>query len=160
MAPPVVIRPILPAVPSTNQRFPSGPAAMPSGRPLGTGNSLTAPAGVIRPIWLARNSVNQRFPSAPAATKLTSASDGRLNSVTPPVGPIRPIWFAVSSVNQRLPSGPAAMPSGEPAAPAGSGNSVTVGIAADDTARLTDRRSDTVRSTMGRSYLVIFHSQL
>ena len=48
--------PILPALYSVNQRLPSGPAVMPSGRPaaVGTGNSVMAwVAGLIIPIWLA-----------------------------------------------------------------------------------------------------------
>src|SRR5436309_1598017 len=68
MTPAGVIRPILPAVDSVNQRAPSGPAAMPPGLLLavGTVNSVMTPAGVIRPILLPMVSVNQRFPSGPA----------------------------------------------------------------------------------------------
>src|SRR4030088_451762 len=54
---------------STNQRLPSGPATIPRGlldRPLGIGNSVTAPAGVIRPIRPTPASVNQMLPSGPA----------------------------------------------------------------------------------------------
>jgi hypothetical protein len=68
VVPAVVIRPILLANCSVNQRLPSGPTAMPHG-PLwgvGTGNSMMAPVGVIRPILAAEYSVNQMLPSGPA----------------------------------------------------------------------------------------------
>ena len=44
MTPAVVMRPILPAVNSVNQRLPSGPAAICSGTPpaVGIGNSVTS----------------------------------------------------------------------------------------------------------------------
>ena len=69
MVPEVVIRPMLlmSFKASVNQRFPSGPAEMPSVKlTVGTGNSVTAPVGVIRPILKRLFSVNQRFPSGPA----------------------------------------------------------------------------------------------
>ena len=72
IAPAGVIRPMALVVPaSVNHRFPSGPAAMPSGmlpgfRPLE--NSVIAPAGVMRPMALVVPwSANHRFPSGPAA---------------------------------------------------------------------------------------------
>ena len=79
-----------------NQRLPSGPAAIPSGK-LSAGmpaeNSVTTPAGVIRPIRLPSSSVNQRLPSGPAVI-----SSGALpavmpaeNSVMTPAVVIRPI---------------------------------------------------------------------
>src|SRR5574337_228090 len=72
--PAVVIRPTLLALKaaSGNQRAPSGPAVMPSGRLLGAsppgGNSVMTPPVVIRPILLALvlSSVNQSAPSGPA----------------------------------------------------------------------------------------------
>src|SRR5438128_12619752 len=62
-------RPILLAEYSVNHRLPSGPAAMPTGKPptVGTGNSVIAPEVVIRPILLAKGSVNHNAPSEPAA---------------------------------------------------------------------------------------------
>ena len=64
MTPAVVIRPILLASLSANQRAPSGPAAIPVELPPLV-NSVITPAVVIRPILLP--SVNQRAPSGPAA---------------------------------------------------------------------------------------------
>src|SRR5580692_3408091 len=62
-APAGVMRPILPAIGSVNQRLPSGPDVMEYGSPA-TGNSVTTPAVLARPImpW---PSVNQMFPSGP-----------------------------------------------------------------------------------------------
>src|SRR5579872_3114401 len=62
-----VMRPILFAVISTNQRFPSGPCTMPYGPAFlsGSGNSTTAPSVLMRPILPAALSVNQRLPSGP-----------------------------------------------------------------------------------------------
>src|SRR5690349_19826296 len=70
--PPMVIRPILLAVPanSVNQRLPSGPVVMPTGLAMAVGmeNSVMVPFGVLRPILLAllQYSVNQRLPSGPS----------------------------------------------------------------------------------------------
>src|SRR3989442_10404773 len=67
-----VIRPILLAVDSVNQRLPSGPPVMPPGLlPMGMGNSkmnagITGLGGVVNPTWLCPGSVNQRLPPAPA----------------------------------------------------------------------------------------------
>ena len=85
MTPAGVIRPISLLIKSVNQRFPSGPATIPTGSesPPGIGNSVMTPAGVIRPILLAFSSVNQRFPSGPAAM---------------PPGPL-PAVVTVNSVN-------------------------------------------------------------
>jgi hypothetical protein len=72
MSPAVVMRPILPASRSVNQRFASDPVAMPPGelRAVGMSNSpVTTPAVVIRPILLPPYSVNQRLPSGPAAIR-------------------------------------------------------------------------------------------
>ena len=64
----VVIRPILLALFSANQRLPSGPAVIPSGLLLavGIGNAEKLPLGVMRPMTLPASSVNQRLPSGPA----------------------------------------------------------------------------------------------
>src|SRR5260221_559641 len=82
--PAVVMRPILAVVPasSVNQRLPSGPAVMPSGRLAGTGNKVMLPLGVMRPIAPAL-SVNQRLPSGPAVMP-KAVPEGTLNSVTVP----------------------------------------------------------------------------
>ena len=102
-----VIRPILFALFSANQRFPSGPRVIPLGTlpPVGMGNSVTTPAGVIRPIWLPVSSVNHRFPSGPALMPAgLPVGVGIGNSVIAPVVVMRPI--AAASVNQIAPSGP------------------------------------------------------
>jgi hypothetical protein len=54
---------------STNQRFPSGPAVMPSGKFAGIGNenSVMLPDVVIRPTKFPVRAVNQRLLSGPAA---------------------------------------------------------------------------------------------
>src|SRR5258708_6400989 len=66
-APLVVILPILFPVRSVNQRFPSGPTAIPIGKLLAPAeNSVTPPVVVILPILFARYSTNHRFPSGPA----------------------------------------------------------------------------------------------
>jgi hypothetical protein len=65
---PGVMRPILLALYSVNQRLPPGPAAIPSGLLLavGKGNSVIVPLGLMRPILLLLPSIDQRLPSAPA----------------------------------------------------------------------------------------------
>lgn len=67
--PEVVMRPILLANASVNQRWPSAPAVMPRGKAdaVGRENSLMTPLGVIRPMRLPTDSVNHRLPSGPAA---------------------------------------------------------------------------------------------
>ncbi len=64
-----VICPILSPAFAVNQRLPSGPAAIPEGKPSAGGieNSVICPVGVIRPILFAVCSVNHRLPSPPAA---------------------------------------------------------------------------------------------
>ena len=122
ITPAVVIRPILSGRNSVNQRFSSGPAAIPYGLLLavGTGNSVMTPAVVIRPMLLPNHSVNHRFPSGPRVM-----ADGRLfavgmwNSVTTPVVVILPMLLLVPSVNHSAPSGPVVIPNG-----VGAGNSV------------------------------------
>src|SRR5688500_5367536 len=93
-----------------NQRFPSEPAVMSSGRLNGVGieNSVITPAGVIRPM-LFPLVVNQRLPSGPAvipAGRLAGVGMSKkpLNS---PRGVPRAIELASLSVTHRLPSGPA-----------------------------------------------------
>ena len=97
------MRPIALPKLSVNQRSPSGPAAIPNGRPRSSerGNSVIRPAGVIRPIALPRCSVNQRLRSGPTAIPTGSASSvGIVNSVTLPPVVMRPILAL------QIPSGP------------------------------------------------------
>src|SRR5262249_31072080 len=65
--PAVVTLPILLPLCSANQRFPSGPAAMPIGQlpAVGILYSVKTPAVVTFPILFPLHSVNQRLPSAP-----------------------------------------------------------------------------------------------
>ena len=66
-APAGVIEPTLVVPCSVNQRFPSGPRAMPSGAlPAGRRNSVSPPVGVISPILAEPSSLNHMFPSGPA----------------------------------------------------------------------------------------------
>ena len=125
MTPAVVIRPILLASSSVNQRLPSGPAAIPAGRcrPVGMGNSVMTPAVVIRPIWLPRFGEPEVAVRPGRDTSWSAAGRGDRESVMTPAVVIRPIWLHADSVNQRLPSGPAAMPTG-PLPAVGMGNSV------------------------------------
>ena len=61
---------ILPGSSSVNQSLPSGPAAMPAGRLLGSmpsSNSVISPSGVIVPIAPPSFSVNHMLPSGPSA---------------------------------------------------------------------------------------------
>src|SRR6266516_3249261 len=87
MAPPVVLRPILPAD-SVNQRLPSGPVVMPTGPLLavGMGNSVNLPLGVMRPISPTPCviSVNHRLPSGPAVMAIGALFVGMGNSVMVP----------------------------------------------------------------------------
>src|SRR5207249_2052596 len=131
-----VISPILLPYP-VNQRLPSGPVVMLTGRLLAVGmvNSsavVMVPAVVIRPILPDANSVNQRLPSGPAViangrppSVVTSNSSA---AVMTPAVLIRPIFPALNSVNQRLPSGPTVMPVG-PLFGVGTGNSAETPLA-------------------------------
>jgi hypothetical protein len=68
ITPEVVIRPILLASDSVNQRFPSAPAVIAvAAREIEIGNSVITPVGVIRSMSgkPTRPPVNQRFPSDP-----------------------------------------------------------------------------------------------
>ena len=129
IVPAVVMRPIAPGFALlANQRLPSGPAAIPQGRPA-AGNSVTTgiAAVVIRPMPLGVLSVNQRFPSGPAVIARRPLLDPWIwVSLTTPAGVIRPIRSLDGSVNQRFPSGPAAMSSAPPLVVA---DSVTTGVA-------------------------------
>src|ERR1700692_2589256 len=72
---------------SPNQRLPSGPFAMPSGKldDDGSGNSVITPDGVIRPIFPLRPSANQRLPSGPVTIACGREFEvGIGNSVTTP----------------------------------------------------------------------------
>src|SRR5207302_2039334 len=111
---PGTIRPILPALYSVNQTFPSEPSAMPLGLLLavGIGNSVISPSLVTRPIWLAGPSVNHRFPSGPAVIQNAPPDAvGVGYSLTDPVVVIRPIPESTFeySENQRAPSCPPVM---------------------------------------------------
>src|SRR5437762_782838 len=110
-------RPMLFPPSSTNQRLPSGPAAMPKRGLLVAvrGNSSIWPPGVIRPTSFPVVSVNQRLPSGPTVIpRGPPLRVGIGNSVMTPRGVIRPILFPPSSVNQRLPSGPDVIVAGPP----------------------------------------------
>src|SRR5436309_942562 len=109
-------RPMLFPPSSTNQRLPSGPAAIALGTLLAVGmeNSVTAPVGVIRPILFPPSSVNQRAPSGPAVMPSGPLSMESENSVTSPAVVILPILPALFSVNQRAPSGPDVIVAGPP----------------------------------------------
>src|SRR5579864_8829975 len=69
MLPDGVIRPILPAFDSENQRLPSWPTVIQEGMPLATVYSVSWPATVRRPIRLPHGancvSVNHKAPSGP-----------------------------------------------------------------------------------------------
>ena len=88
-----VTRPTDPPV--VNQRFPSGPSAMPRNMfaklPKMTGNSVTLgrpPAdGTARPTMPFNASVNHRFPSGPTVMSLTSLSVVSLAENSAPVSP-------------------------------------------------------------------------
>jgi len=86
-----VMRPILSASSSANQRLPSGPTAIPSVWLVEdtTLNSVTVPVGVMRqtlPVPL----VNHRLPSGAAAMSAGSPAMERGNSVIVPVRVMRP----------------------------------------------------------------------
>src|SRR5438093_233709 len=109
-------RPMLFPPSSTNQRLPSGPAAMPKRGLLVAvrGNSSIWPPGVIRPTSFPVVSVNQRLPAGPAVMPAGPLSMESENSVTSPAVVILPILPALFSVNQRAPSGPDVIVAGPP----------------------------------------------
>ena len=81
-----VIRPILFALNSVNQRLPSGPAVIPdrfAPAVMPLENSVTAPPGVIRPMRFPVSSVNQTLPSGPAAIRSGAAPDGEDRRASP-----------------------------------------------------------------------------
>jgi hypothetical protein len=85
---------------SANQRLPSGPDVMWTGRGFvpGTMNSVMPPFGSTRAIRLPLYSVNQMLPSGPAVmpnAMLLAVGIGK--SVMAPVGEMRPILLAVCS---------------------------------------------------------------
>src|SRR5262249_30858761 len=122
IAPAGVTRPNLSKLDSTNQRFPSGPAVMPSGRLSNVGivNTVTTPAVVMRPMAVAEKSrsANHRPPSGPVVIPSGSLPDATGNSVMTPAVVMRPILPAerLDSVNHSAPSGPAVISDGELAA--------------------------------------------
>src|SRR5437899_3324916 len=88
-----VMRAASPALVSVNQKFPSGPCVIASGRvsEAGAKSSVTTPDVVTRPIAVVVASVNQRLPSAPAVMSPGSLlAVGIGNSVIAPAGVIRP----------------------------------------------------------------------
>jgi hypothetical protein len=89
MAPSGLIRPILLPCVSVNHKFPSGPAAIPTGLldAVRMGNSVIVPEGVIRPMLFAPDAlwVNHMFPSGPAAIEAGNETEvGIGNSVITP----------------------------------------------------------------------------
>src|SRR6266446_4575237 len=100
-----------------NQRFPSGPAAIPKIPVPGAVNSVMAPEVVHRPTLTpgapAPPSANQRFPSGPVVISTgPELAVGTVNSVITPAVVHLPILFVLTSVNQRFPSGPDVIPVG------------------------------------------------
>src|SRR5262245_17636211 len=110
--------PLLPLESSVNQRFPSGPGAIPKGStPLARiGISVIDPSGLTRPIWLPASSVNQTAAFAVTTAMGPAFGVGIANSVIDRSGVIRPSLLAAFSTNQTLPSGPGAIPNAEAAA--------------------------------------------
>src|SRR5215831_4830438 len=91
IAPLVVMRAILLASVSTNQRLSSGPDAIPRGR-AGTGNSVMAPAVVILARFIEFPSVNQSSLSGPTTiAKGREFAVGIEYSATTPDVVMRPI---------------------------------------------------------------------
>src|SRR4051812_20498017 len=114
IVPPVVMRPILLAPASVNQRLPSGPGAMwkAPAAAVGTGYSFTTgvESVVARATLLGLAPMaNQRFPSGPGVMPAGAELGVRAKSVIAPAVVVRPSLEALSSVNQRLPSDPGTM---------------------------------------------------
>ena len=116
-------RPILFALISVNQIFPSGPAAICRGlvNPAETKNSVRVPEVVIRPILLP-DPAYQSAPSAPRVMPPTGVELAALNCVMMPLVVMRPTLPAL--VNQSAPSGPDVMPEYWKSTPPGTANSV------------------------------------
>ena len=92
-----------------NQRFPSGPAAIPVGQAMVLSLKIvTIPDGVIRPTDDEENEafVNHTFPSGPAVIFSMLVMEGELKIEMTPAGVMRPIECFASLTNQRFPSGP------------------------------------------------------
>src|SRR5438045_3770347 len=107
------MRPILSAKISVNQRFPSGPAVIRSGRLVNPPNSTMLPIVSIRPIWLTPFSANHSAPSGPTVMPDGFADGvGIAKNVNSPVGVSRTTAFLRLSVNHRFLSGPLVMPRG------------------------------------------------
>src|SRR5579871_2221098 len=127
------VRPIPLALCSANQRLPSGPAVIPSGKlpaEMPLLNSAIVPLVVMRPMRLPALSVNHRLPSGPAVMPISKplAEMPLLNSVMVPAGVMLPMRLPLCSVNPMLPSGPDAMPFGKLLAEMPLVNSVTVPV--------------------------------
>ena len=85
--PSVVISPSFPLPAFANQRWPSGPTAIPAGPSMGPpANLVIEPAGVIRSIELLSWLVNQMLPSGAAVMPIGSSMLGSVKSVKVPDG--------------------------------------------------------------------------
>jgi hypothetical protein len=117
-----VIRPILFASVSVNQRFPSGPLVI-CNIPTFDGIGYCANKRPVNDTFMIANgllSPNQRFPSGPVVTALTDAPGAKgAKCVIVPLGVICPI--CVPAAYHRLPSGPSVISVG----PFASANSVS-----------------------------------
>src|SRR5438128_1422598 len=113
MTPSVLMRPTRSPNSSVNQRFPSGPAAIPLGRlsGVGIGYWVTVPSNAILSMVSPPYSVNHRSPSRPDAIPV-GPPGGTEYSVIAPAGVMRPILLLESSVNHRFRSGPTVIASG------------------------------------------------
>ncbi len=104
--------PILPVPYAVNQRLPSGPLVIPTGKLLGVGmgNSVMAwVVGLIIPICVgaALGEPEVAVGARRDRVGIVAPGVGMGNSVMAcVVGLITPIWLPFDSVNQRLPSGP------------------------------------------------------
>src|SRR5580704_6716913 len=91
---------------SVNQRFPSGPGAIPVGSEAAVAieTSVTRSTGTLA-ILLAPFSVSQTLPSDPVViANGPAAAVGSANRVIAPAGVIWPTLLLPPAVNQRLPS--------------------------------------------------------
>src|SRR5262245_34066036 len=106
--------PALESVLFVNQRLPSGPATIPSGRSaFGVEQVVTAPAGVIRLTEPPCRWVNQTLPSGPAAMPVGLLVLASWYVVIAPAVVLLPIQLLPAWVNQRFPSGPAVIDPGD-----------------------------------------------
>src|SRR5262245_11460313 len=101
------------AVFCATHRWPSAPAAMPTGPELAVVrvNRVACPAGVMRPTLLSAWPVNHRLPSGPAVMRVGALPRPVAKVLTEPAVVIRPRDVPLP-VNHRAPSGPATRSSG------------------------------------------------